>query len=53
MHYGIYFTAPPVGMLAAAKVYVHSKGTQSVACAKLHHDNSTRGIFCGKPATKT
>jgi aquaporin Z len=49
----IYFTAPLIGMLAAAEVYVQSKGTQSVACAKLHHDNSTRCIFCGKPATKT
>ena len=39
-------------MLAAAEVYVWMKGTQSVACAKLHHENHTRCIFCGKPAGK-
>lgn len=49
----IYFTAPLIGMLAAAEVYVRSRGAQSVTCAKLHHDNATRCIFCGKPATKT
>jgi aquaporin Z len=49
----IYFTAPLIGMLAAAEVYVQSRGAQSVACAKLHHDNPRRCIFCGKPATKT
>jgi aquaporin Z len=46
----IYFTAPLIGMLAAAEVYTRQKGAHSVACAKLHHDNSTRCIFCGKPA---
>jgi len=49
----VYFTAPLIGMLAAAEVYVRSRGAQSVGCAKLHHDNPTRCIFCGKPATKT
>ena len=49
----VYFTAPLIGMLAAAEVYVQSRGAQSVTCAKLHHDNPTRCIFCGKPATKT
>jgi aquaporin Z len=49
----IYFTAPLVGMLAAAEVYVRIKGTQSVLCAKLHHENQTRCIFCGKPADKS
>jgi len=29
---------------------VRTKGIQSVACAKLHHENHTRCIFCGKPA---
>ena len=48
----VYFTAPLIGMLAAAEVYVRMKGTQSVGCAKLHHDNHTRCIFCGKPAGK-
>jgi aquaporin Z len=44
----IYFTAPLVGMLAAAEVYMRMR--TSVGCAKLHHDNSQRCIFCGKPA---
>jgi len=41
----IYFTAPPLGMLIAAEVYKRSKAR--VACAKLHHQNSYRCIFCG------
>ncbi len=48
----IYFTAPLIGMLAAAEVYVRTKGMQIVSCAKLHHDNDTRCIFCGKPASE-
>jgi len=46
----VYFTAPLIGMLSAAEVYVRSRGTGSVACAKLHHENPKRCIFCGKPA---
>jgi aquaporin Z len=46
----IYFVAPVVGMLAAAEVYVRTKGGERVGCAKLHHENHTRCIFCGKPA---
>ena len=49
----VYFTAPLIGMLAAAEVYVRSRGAQSVGCAKLHHENFKRCIFCGKRATKT
>lgn len=45
----IYFTAPLIGMLSAAEVYLRSGG--QVACAKLHHANNKRCIFCGKPAT--
>jgi aquaporin Z len=48
----IYFTAPLGGMLLAAEAYVRTRGKESVACAKLHHQNSTRCIFCGKPAVK-
>jgi aquaporin Z len=48
----VYFTGPLIGMLGAAEVYVRVKGTQSVGCAKLHHDNDRRCIFCGKPAGK-
>jgi len=47
----VYFTAPLVGMLSAAEVYVRTGGGRSVACAKLHHENSKRCIFCGKPGT--
>ena len=42
----IYFTAPPLGMVAAAKVYAMQKGPANVKCAKLHHQNSKRCIFC-------
>ena len=48
----VYFTAPLIGMLAAAELYVQTKGRERVACAKLHHQNHARCIFCGKPATK-
>jgi aquaporin Z len=42
----IYFTAPPFGMLAAAQLHLWRKGHYA-GCAKLHHDNSKRCIFCG------
>jgi aquaporin Z len=42
----IYFTAPPLGMLAAAHLYLARRGRQAVSCAKLHHQNSKRCIFC-------
>src|SRR5262245_6715465 len=46
----IYFTAPPLGMLMAAELYVRSRGRASVLCAKLHHDNQERCIFrCNYP----
>jgi aquaporin Z len=44
----IYFTAPPLGMLLAAQVYVWARGAGGVICAKLHHANDKRCIFrCG------
>jgi aquaporin Z len=43
----IYFTAPPLAMLAASEVYVRARGMQSVGCAKLHHQNNRRCIHCG------
>ncbi len=44
----IYFTAPFLGMLLAAEVYVRLHGVSSVICAKLHHRNDQRCIFrCG------
>jgi aquaporin Z len=41
----IYFTAPPLGMLAAAEFYLVRRGEQNVFCAKLNHENHTRCIF--------
>lgn len=45
----VYFTAPLIGMLAAAQFFVTMKSPAAVACAKLHHQNTKRCIFCGKP----
>lgn len=42
-----YFVAPPVGMLAAAELYLWRKGKSTVPCAKFHHQNLRRCIFCG------
>jgi len=41
----VYFTAPLLGMLTAAQLYVTVRGLQSVLCAKLHHDNAQACIF--------
>jgi aquaporin Z len=41
----IYFTAPPLGMLAAAELFLWLKGHGGVFCAKLHHHNRKRCIF--------
>jgi aquaporin Z len=41
----IYFTAPVVGMLLAAQVYLHTRGHGAVLCCKIHHDNDQRCIF--------
>jgi len=41
----IYLTAPPLGMMLAAQVYVWLRGKHAVFCAKLHHDNDKRCIF--------
>ena len=43
----IYLTSPPLGMLAAADLYLWRKGRIAVKCCKLHHDNNKRCIFCG------
>lgn len=43
----VYLTAPPLGMLFSAELYLWRKGQQSVKCCKLHHDNDKRCIFCG------
>jgi aquaporin Z len=41
----IYFTAPPLGMLLAAELYVRRCGRRRVRCAKLHHPSNARCIF--------
>ncbi len=41
----IYFVAPPLGMLAAAEVYVRARGLHRVFCAKLRHGRAARCIF--------
>jgi aquaporin Z len=41
----VYFTAPPLGMLLAAELYVRQYGIDHVFCAKLHHHNNKRCIF--------
>jgi aquaporin Z len=48
----VYFTAPPLGMLAAAELYVRMRGREAVFCAKLHHDNDKRCLFCEYRAEK-
>jgi aquaporin Z len=45
----IYFTAPVIGMLAASELYLGTWRDSATSCAKLHHENSRRCIFCGKP----
>lgn len=48
----IYLTAPFLGMLTAAACYIMVQGPAGVRCAKLHHDNPTRCIFCEYQKTK-
>ena len=44
----VYFSAPPLGMLAAAGTYIKLAGAHKVICAKLHHGAGERCIFkCG------
>jgi len=42
----IYFIAPPMGMLAAAELFLLARGRKGPYCAKLHHHNDKRCIFC-------
>jgi aquaporin Z len=43
----IYAVAPPMGMLAAAELMLLLRRGRTPHCAKLHHRNSQRCIFCG------
>lgn len=45
----IYFIAPLAAMFFAAEIYVRLQGRNAVHCAKYHHHNKQRCIFCGKP----
>ncbi len=42
----IYFVAPPFGMLAAAQAFLWVRKSKGPHCAKLHHNNDRRCIFC-------
>jgi aquaporin Z len=41
----IYLAAPPIGMLAAAELYVRTRGISQVFCAKYFHHSPARCIF--------
>jgi len=41
----VYFIAPPVAMLAAAELFVSTRGLKAVLCAKLDHRGRARCIF--------
>ena len=50
----IYFTAPLLGMLAAAEVFLQIRGGVAPKCAKLYHANNKRCIFpCGYASAAT
>ena len=42
----IYFVAPPLGMLAAGQAFLRAREGAGPHCAKLHHNNDKRCIFC-------
>jgi aquaporin Z len=44
----IYLTAPPLGKLAAAEVYIRWRGRSAVKCCTLQHESSKPCIFCGR-----
>jgi aquaporin Z len=43
----IYFVAPPLGMLLAARAYLALHRSRYAGCAKLVHDPAHRCIHCG------
>jgi aquaporin Z len=50
-HFWIYFTAPPLGMLAAAELIVRLGRHVRVRCAKLHHQAGPCHFRCGYSET--
>jgi aquaporin Z len=49
----IYFVAPPLGMLVAAQAFLWVRESKGPYCAKLHHDNDKRCIFCHSAHSRT
>ena len=47
----IYFTAPVLGMLLAAQLFILLNGAPPRACPKLHHGAKQHCIFCGHRAS--
>src|SRR5687768_5964438 len=45
----VYFTAPLLGMFAAAALYRRLVPVPEAGCAKMHHSLRHRCIFCGHP----
>jgi aquaporin Z len=43
--FAVYLTAPPLGMLLAAQVYLSLPKANPVLCCKLHHENDEKCIF--------
>ena len=44
----VYFAAPIFAMLTATEAYIRFQKSRNTACAKLHHANDKRCIFCDK-----
>ena len=52
-HFWIYLTAPVVGMLVGAQVFLALRGTRRMGCAKLLHPPEVRCIHCGHEPDRT
>jgi aquaporin Z len=46
-HFWIYLTAPLLGMLSAAEIFLWQRGPQALGCCKIQHNTKRRCIFCG------
>jgi aquaporin Z len=46
-HFWIYLTAPLLGMMTAAELFLWQRGKQAVGCCKIQHNTDKRCIFCG------
>ena len=49
----LYFTAPTLGMLIAAEIFLRARGGVPPFCAKLHHDNNKRCLFRHGPTPRS